>query len=85
MTIKQSLIVINLNTYGELLWTHLNTKVIMHNRALLRACLHGGGGAQPRPQGDFYLALEMGPKPRKRALGTRLGEPQVEEGTHLSG
>ena len=68
-----------------MLWTHLNTKVIMHNRALLRACLHGGGGAQPRPQGDFYLALEMGPKPRKRALGTRLGEPQVEEGTHLSG
>ena len=53
----------------------------MHNRALLRACLHGGGGPQPCPQGDFYLALEMGPKPGKRALGTRLGGSQVEEGT----
>ena len=55
----------------------------MHIRALLRGCLHGGGGPQPCPQGDFYLALEMGPKPGKRALGTRLGKSQVEEGTYL--
>ena len=85
MTIKQSLIVINLTTYGELLWTHLNTKVIMHNRALLRASLHGGGGPNLVPRALFPGFGRVGLKPRKRALGTKLGAPQVEEGTHLSG
>ena len=57
----------------------------MHNRALLRASLHGGGGPNLVPSALFPGFGRVGPKPRKRALGTRLGAPQVEEGTHLSG
>ena len=76
MTIKQSLKVINLNTYGELLWTHLNTKVIMHNRALLRACLHGGGGAQPRSHGAFSWLWRWGQSQGKEPWGRGWANPR---------
>ena len=56
----------------------------MHNRALLRASLHGVGGPNLVPRA-LFPGFGVGSKPRKRALGTRLGAPQVEEGTHLSG
>ena len=83
MTIKQSLKVINLNTYGELLWTHLNTKVIMHNRALLRACLHGGGGPNLVPRALFPGFGRVRAKAKEKSPGDEVGGTPGRRGNPL--